>query len=108
VDARLNEVGAGDDASVNLLAALVVVCGPALAAGLAGRQRWGWLWILALVAGAVRAAATEPANYDMPGFGMGLFIAAALLALLALGAGVVLRRVRKVGRPGLEPGSDEL
>jgi uncharacterized membrane protein YdbT with pleckstrin-like domain len=79
---------------VRLLLILIIVCGPALVAGLVGRQRWGWLWVIVLGASAPFASSSEPAGYEMPGFGIYLRIAAALLALLALGVGVAIRRFR--------------
>ena len=76
------------------LPALLVVCGPPLAAGFWGRRLWGWLWVAGFAVAAATATSREPAGYDMPGFGTRLFGAAAALAALAFAAGGLLRWLR--------------
>jgi hypothetical protein len=80
--------------ALKMLPALVFVCGPPFLAGLSGRRLWGWLWVLGFLGIAVKATLDEHPNYDMPGFGMRLFGAAAALAALALGAGSCIRRLK--------------
>jgi hypothetical protein len=80
---------------LKLLPALLLVCGPPFVAAAAGVRVVGWVWVLGLAAMAFITTVNEPDNYDMPGLGLRLFGSAALLALVALGLGSALRRLRR-------------
>lgn len=78
---------------------LVVIAGPPLVAGLRGRPLIGWLWAACLGLVAIITTINEPPHYDMPGFGLKLFGGATALAVLALLAGVALRRFARHDSP---------
>ena len=79
---------------LKFLPVFLLICGPPLVAGFVGAPVVGWVWASGLVAMAIITTANEPDNYDMPGFGLRLFGAAAALAVFALMVGVALRRAR--------------
>jgi hypothetical protein len=80
--------------ALKALPALFVIAAPPLLAGLFGRFLMGLAWPVLFCVLAVTSAASEPRHYDMPGFGLGLYGAAAVGALLALVVGTGIRRLR--------------
>ena len=75
--------------------ALLIVVGPPFLAGSVGRVVLGLVWPAMFAVLAITATANEPANYDMPGFGLWLFSLCAGLAFLGLLAGAGLRQLRR-------------
>src|SRR3954468_4832902 len=86
---RADEVVVVD--TLKALPILMLVVGPPLLAGLLGRAHIGLLWTFLLGIAAVVATAVEGDNYDMPGLGLHLYGAAALISVLALLLGVAIR-----------------
>jgi hypothetical protein len=81
--------------ALKALPILMLVVGLPLLAGLLGRAYVGLLWTLLLGVAAVVATAGEGDNYDMPGLGLHLYGAAALISVLALLFGVTIRRAAR-------------
>jgi len=79
---------------LKFLPVILLICGPPLVAGFVGAHVVGWVWAAGLAAMAILTTVNEPENYDMPGFGLRLFGAAAALAVFALIVGSALRRAR--------------
>ncbi|HYF25293.1 MAG TPA: hypothetical protein VD931_06105 [Baekduia sp.] len=85
--------------------ALVLLLGfavlPFLLGASAARPAWSaFVPALAACAIALYADATEPAEYDMPGFGLAFYLLVAAIAAGCALAGLVVRLLRARGRRG--------